>query len=268
MKRYMVFSVLWAAAILAASPTIAGPRAAYADAECAITVSGTWTSMNWYTGYSGSYLETEVDPYDDDLLSWPYRSASATNISTSVTGIKADANSSALVSGPPPRIDIDSHAGVYDINDWGWAFGYSQASSDWLISGADQTVTVTISYSYDLDLSQAQYEICEAEAKFYLNFWDPASSTMLWDKGGFTHNTGISPDTFEYLVRIDTPGADTGLVSGSTSWQVSVANGAFYSFWGQADAYANLEVPEPATMLLVGAVAAGLGVVRKKKITA
>jgi MYXO-CTERM domain-containing protein len=139
--------------------------------------------------------------------------------------------------------------------------GYSEGGSDWLTSGATQTVTVNVDYAYDLSLVGAR-EPCEAYAKLYVAFWDGNSDMMLTGDSEWIFVEAGDNDYLVKTIDLTSAGASTGLVTGSESWDVDVADGALYSFWGQADAMAHTS-PEPATTGLL--VLAGLELLRRRR---
>ena len=270
MTRHTIVLAAAVALIVGATGTAhALPFAASADATNLVTVSGSWTSVQWYKS-DASWSGVGDSPWDSDS-DWylPGENIPDTSnpftLSTTASAGTGSASSNITVGAGPPTIDIDSQASVDNnqILDGLWAMGYSQGGANWLTSGATQTVDITVNWSYDLDLVEAYSP--EAYAKIYVAFWDPSSELMLTadDEWVFV-DTGL--DNEDHLVKtvsIDTAGASTGLVSGVETWSVNVTNGSFYSFWGQADAMAFTMAPEPSTGLLLAAGLAGLALRRR-----
>jgi hypothetical protein len=276
--RYLAIGLAGVLA-LAAAPAFAGPFGASADVDNTITVSGSWTSVQWYEA-DGCYSGVG----DPTVSDWDSQAQGNTpiNLSTTASDSQGSAYSAISVFAGPPTIDIESGAQVHDVQpgpggevDYHWAFGYSQGGANWLTSGATQTVDVTV--EYDIVLDPAEYGAAETEvfAKIYVAFWDgqnqptgPNDLLLTEDAEWVRENSGV-PNTSDYLVRtvvLDTAGGVTKHFTGSKTWQVDVTSGSYYSFWGQADASAwTVAVPEPATMLLAGLGTAALLLGRRRK---
>jgi hypothetical protein len=234
MKKCSTIAILAAAAVLVlfgATPTAAQPYAASASVEDDVTVSGTWTSVQWYES-DGCYSGVG-DPAVEDWKTHP-QSNTTVNLSTTASDTYGAASSSILVHAPSmvPTINIDSDADIsgLPLATGHWASAFSQGGANWLTSGADQDVTVTIQYSYDLDLSTANPDSPYAFVKIYVAFWGPASQLLLTADSEFVAEGNYLVKT----VQIDTKGTSTGTVTGSKDWVVSVTNGSFYSFWSMA----------------------------------
>jgi hypothetical protein len=260
--RCLAILAVSALALILGSAAYAGPYEASADVESTITLSGNWTSVQWYES-DGCYSGVG-DPAVSD---WKSQAQGNTpiNLSTSASDSRGSASSAIAVFAGPPTIDIASSAWVHDVRptpsgdvDYHWAYGYSQGGANWLTSGATQLVNFTVDYSFEVDLTQASAYDSEAFIKIYVAFWDgqnqpsgPNDLLLQEDAEWVLGNSGGS----DYLVKtvlLDTAGATTGLVTGSKTWQVQVTAGSFYSFWGQADASAwTVAVPEPAAMALL-----------------
>jgi len=254
------------ALFLAAAPAFAGPFGASADVDSTTTVSGSWTSVQWYEA-DGCYSGVG----DPSVSDWDSQAQGNTpiSLSTAASDSQGQASSAIVVSAGPPTIDIASSAWVHDVwpgpsgeVDYHWAFGYSQGGANWLTSGATQTVDVTV--EYDIMLDPAEYGAAETEvfANIYVAFWDgqnqptgPNDLLLTEDAEWVRENSG-GPNTSDYLVKtvvLDTVGGVTKHFAGSKTWHVDVTAGSYYSFWSQADASAwTVAVPEPATITLLG----------------
>jgi len=230
-----------------------GIYAASASTDNSITVSGSWTVSHYESDESYSGTDCGSD--------WKSRAEgpSTIDLSTTYSCPNGSASSSVKVDATP-KIIIASDAEVHDVlmPSGHWAMGYSMGGANWLQSGQTDTISVTCDWSYALDLTQGKNP-CEAYAKIYAAFWSPSSNLMLTAKDGFTQ-------AGNYLVKtIDLTAAgssDSG--SGSTSWDLSVTNGAYYSFWGQGDAMAST-IPEPGVMALLGLGGVGVLLRRRRK---
>jgi hypothetical protein len=236
MRGSLLFIALLAAALVIVAPAAlsAGPYGARAEAHDSVTVSGIWSSVQWYESdgcYSGVGEPTVSD--------WKSRAQNNTPVDLSTIASDANGAASSVIKvnapGLMPTIAIHSTAGVQDLmlTAAHWASAFSEGGANWLTSGATQSVTVKIDYKYNLDLTEAHP--CEpfpyAFAKIYVAFWDPGGNLMLSAKDGFEAEGN-------YLVkevRIDEHIA-TGEVSGYTTWDISVTNGSFYSFWSMTSA--------------------------------
>jgi hypothetical protein len=209
----------------------ANPYAGSAEVHDSVTVSGAWSSVQWYES-DGCYSGVG-DPAVSD---WKDRAQGDTPIDlstqagdaygTAASGIKVDA------PGLKPSIGIHSSADVHDLpdGDGHWASAYSEGGANWLTSSATQTVTVSVEYSYDLDLTQANPLSPYAFAKIYVAFWGPGGSLLLAPDAEFL----LEGDYLVKTVQIDLAGGGTGAVTGSKSWDVGVTSGDFYSFWNMA----------------------------------
>ncbi len=264
MTRHTIVLAAAVALIAGAAGTAhALPFAASADATNAVTVSGTWTSVQWYES-DGSWSGVGDSPAASDWDSHSQDNNPFT-LSTTASVANGSASSSITVGAGPPTIDIDSQASVDNVQlEALWAMGYSMGGANWLTSGATQTVDITLDWSYDLDLVGAYSDSPEAYAKIYVAFWGPASDLMLT---GDTEWVFVENGSADYLVKtvsIDTAGASTS-DSGTEVWEVDVSDGSFYSFWGQADAMAFTMVPEPSTAALLSLGLLGIAAVRRRR---
>jgi len=227
-------AILVAGLLLAAqAPVYAGPYGAKAQANDSVTVSGIWSSVQWYKS-DGCYSGVG-DPAVSDFKN---RAQGNTPISLSTTASDAQGNaSSSIVVNAPlsvPTIVIHSLGDVHDVpvSASHWASAYSQGGANWLTSGATQSVTFTVDYQYNLDLTQAHPGTAYAFAKIYVAFWGPSGNLMLTPDSEF-----ISEGNYLVKeVRLQTVGSSTGTVTGTKSWTINVTNGGFYSFWSMASA--------------------------------
>lgn len=232
MNRWLVAGTFLTALALAAAAG-ATPYGASALADNNVTVSGTWTSVQWYKS-DGCYSGVG----DPTVSDWKTQAQGSTpvNLSTTASDTHGAAASSVQASAPGlvPTIAIHSDADVYGLVETSghWAMGYSQGGANWLTSGATQNVTFTVDYTYDLDLINAHPDMPYAYAKIYVAFWGPSSQLLLTPDAEFVQVGNYLVKT----VRIEAAGTSTGTVTGSKSWVVSVTSGAFYSFWAEADA--------------------------------
>jgi hypothetical protein len=233
MKASLSAYVLIVAALLLAAnlPAHAGPYGAKAQAHDSVTVSGSWSSVQWYES-DGCYSGVG----DPSVSDWKGRAQGNTpiNLSTTASDARGNASSSIVVNAPLsiPTIVIHSAGDVHDVPMGAshWASAFSQGGANWLTSGATQSVTFTVDYRYNLDLTQAHPGMPYAFAKIYVAFWGPSGNLMLTPDNEFVSEGN-------YLVkevRIKTTGGSTGTVTGSKSWTISVTNGGFYSFWSMA----------------------------------
>jgi len=219
-------------AILVAGTALAGVYAASSDVHSTVTVSGSWTSVQWYESdgcYSG-VGDPEVSDWQDRA-----QGASPISLTTSASDAYGSAASDISVDAPGmlPTLISNSVAEVHDVSAPGghWASGFSMGGANWLTSGATQVITVTLDYSYDLDLTQAYSYDPDASVKIYVGFWGPGGSLMLTADTEFV----LEGNYLVKTVTLDTAGSSTGTVVGSKTWNVSVNSGAFYSFWGMTE---------------------------------
>ncbi len=224
----------------------AAPFGGSAVVQSTVTVSGNWTSVQWYES-DGCYSGVG----DPEVSDWKVRAQNDTpvDLSTTASDANGSANSSITVAAPGlvPTINVSSDADVHGVLYSGahWAMGYSQGGANWLTSGAAQVVDVTVEYAYDVSLVQAHPDPGSRSAyvKIYVALWGPGGELMLTPDAEFV-------PAGNYLVKeviLDTAGSSTGLVTGSKTWQVSVAGGSFYSFWSQADAFVWTSGPPTAS---------------------
>jgi len=252
MKRFAVQMAVTGLILAIAGTAQAGIYAASASTDNTATVSGSWAVSHYKS--DGSYSGTNCGS------DWKDRAENNNPIDLSTTYSCANGSASSSIQvNATPKIIIASDAEVHDVlmPSGHWAMGYSQGGANWLLSGQTGTITVTCDWSYALDLTQAADDPnSEAYAKIYVAFWGPSGNLLLEEKDGFTT---ASP----YLVKtIDLKGAGSSdSAGGSTSWDVSVTNGVYYSFWGQGDAMA-FTIPEPATVSLL--VLGGLALIRRR----
>jgi hypothetical protein len=232
MKNGLLLGVLaMSLMLLANSPVQAGPYAVSAVVHDSVMVSGTWSSVQWYES-DGCYSGVG-DPAVSDWKTRP-QGNTPINISTNAGDAYGSASSLLKVEAPElkPAIGIHSTAVLEDVPEGvsHWASAYSEGGSNWLTSGATQTVTVTVEYSYDLDLTDAGAGAPYAFVKIYVAFWGPSGGLMLTPDAEFVQEGNYLVKT----VTLETIGGSTGTVTGSKSWNVDVTNGGFYSFWGMA----------------------------------
>ena len=251
MRKISIILVVLGLMLVFVGRAQAGLYAASASADNEITVSGSWTASHYEADDSYSATDCGSD--------WKTRAEGNDPIDLSTTYICANGSASSSVQvNATPQIIISSDAEVHDVlmPSGHWAMGYSQGGANWLLSGQTGTITVTCDWSDALDLTQAK-DACEAYAKIYVAFWGPSSNLMLDAKDGFT-------EVGNYLLKtIDlTTAGSSDSSSGSTSWDLSVTNGSYYSFWGQADAMV-ATIPEPGTMCLLAF--GGLGVLLRRR---
>jgi hypothetical protein len=233
-KLLLSFSLMAAILLVGAVAARAVTSAGSAQAHDSVTVSGIWSSVQWYEagGKFGCYSGVG-DPQVYDWKTHP-QDNTPVDLSTNASDSYGWASSKIKVWAPGlvPTIAIHSWGNVHDvpasIGHWGSA--YSEGSANCLTSGATQTVTVRIDYSYDLDLTHAGTTNPFAFAKIYVAFWDPSGNLMLTPKDEFV----LEGNYLIKTVRIDTPGSKTGTVTGSETWPVNVTNGSLYSFWSMA----------------------------------
>lgn len=232
MRGSLLLAFLFSGVLLLAGPmTQAAPYAASGFVIDSVTVSGSWSSVNWYES-DGCYSGVG----DPTVSDWETRAqgASPIDIATGVSDTYGTANSHLVVSAPGlhPSIFIYSLSNVYGIPAGlgHWASAYSEGGANWLTSGATQAVTVTVDYSYALDLTQVNPEGPHAFVKIYVAFWGPSSNLMLTPDAEFVAEGNHLVKT----VRIDTYGSQTGTVTGTKSWTINVTAGAYYSFWSMA----------------------------------
>ena len=232
MRGPLLLACVLSGALMLAGPLAqAVPYAASGFVSDSVTVSGIWSSVNWYES-DGCYSGVG----DPTVSDWKTRAqgADAIDISTSVSDTYGMANSHLVVSaaGLHPSILIYSLSNVYGIplGLGHWASAYSQGGANWLTSGATQTITYKVDYSYALDLTQVNPEGPYAFAKIYVAFWGPSSNLMLSPDAEFVAEGNYLVKT----VRIDTYGSQTGTVTGTKTWTLNVNASAYYSFWSMA----------------------------------
>jgi len=230
--RSLVRACLWFSALMfAGAMAQAAPYAASGFVNDSVTVSGSWSSVNWYES-DGCYSGVG----DPSVSDWKTRAEGALpiDLTTNASDTYGLANSHLVVSasGLIPAIVINSLSDVHGVPSGlgHWASAYSQGGANWLTSGATQTVTYTVDYSYGLDLTQVNPNNPYAFVKIYVAFWGPSGNLMLAPDAEFAAEGNYLVKT----MRIDTHGSQTGTITGTKSWNLDVSAGAFYSFWNMA----------------------------------
>ena len=233
--RSFVMCAVAALALCVAGTALAGIYAASSEVDATVTVSGAWTSVQWYKS-DGCYSGVG----DPEVSDWKDRAQGNTpiHLATSASDTYGSAASTIDVDAPGlvPTLVSHSAAEVHDVftPDGHWAYAFNLGGANWLTSGATQTVTVTLDYSYDLDLIQAHSYAPKDSVRIYVGFWDPGGNLMLSADSEFV----LEGNYLVKTVILDTAGSSTGTVVGTKTWNVNVTSGAFYSFWSMTEAYA------------------------------
>jgi len=246
--------------LVAVNTARAGPYAASASEQNDVTVSGSWTSV-------GHYLSDQCDSWVGNPALWDLDSqvegSSPVDLSTNISDSYGSASTSITVNVPGgvPTISIDSDAEVHDVQpgpggtfNEHWAMGYSNGGANWMQSTANQTVDFTVDYSYVLDLLDAAPHQATAEVRICVGFWDASHVLGLSADSEWQFVEDGDSDHLCKTVTLTSIGSSVTSGALSKTWQVSVTENAWHSFWSHGEAYAHTAaIPEPATMLLAGA---------------
>jgi len=263
----MVSGVAHALSVNGASSTLTMDATISFDDDLVLTfVSG--HGMNGADAYVYTDVGGSVEEDEEKLGTWPDDTSS---FSASAATSDGAANGSVAVNtaGFDYSIAADALVQGLDIGDEGVALGDGYAWPDWLRTDHAGTATITIGYSYTLDATDTTND---ATSWVYMNafFADHPGTNYLTAQGDWTIGYGDNEDTTVAIYTDEVAAGESTSVTGSVSWDIDIPSTGepynWWSLWAYGEAGVDVTpIPEPMSMVMLGALGAGMLAARKAR---